>query len=103
MNNCPTFRSCLIIIFLLAFCVTGLSQQQSQPEKKKPASSEDDVVRLSTTLVQVDAVVIDKKGRHINNLKADDFEILEDGRPQKITHFNYVAGQPGTVNTPSVG
>src|SRR5258708_20913466 len=79
--------------FLLIFSATGLCQQQSQPEKKKPASSEDDVVGLSTTLVQIDAVVTDKKGHHISNLEAEDFEILEDGHPQKITHFNYVIGQ----------
>src|SRR5882724_8632309 len=100
MNNRGIFRSSLLIIFLLSFSATGLCQQQTQPEKKKPSSSEDDVVRLSTTLVQIDAVVTDKKGHHINNLKAQDFEILEDGHPQKITHFNYVVGQPDNVTPP---
>ena len=90
-------RSSLLVIFPLIFIATGLCQQQSQPEKKKPASSEDDVVRLSTTLVQIDAVVTDKKGRHISNLKVEDFEILEDGRPQKITHFNYVTDKPDSA------
>jgi VWFA-related protein len=46
-------------------------------------------------LVQVDAVVTDAQGRHVANLKPEDFEILEDGRPQKITHFSYVEGAPG--------
>ena len=41
-------------------------------------------------LVQVDAVVTDSDGRQVTNLAADDFEVLEDGRPQQITAFSYV-------------
>jgi VWFA-related protein len=48
--------------------------------------------RVSADLVQVDAVVTDAKGRHIRDLEAADFQILEDGKPQKITSFFWVAG-----------
>jgi VWFA-related protein len=50
------------------------------------------VIRVTVDLVQVDAVVTDSQGRHIVGLKPEDFKILEDGKPQKITHFSYVAG-----------
>src|SRR5580693_1972563 len=53
---------------------------------------QDPVIRVTVDLVQVDAVVTDSQGRHVTGLKAEDFEILEDGKPQKITHFSYVAG-----------
>jgi hypothetical protein len=46
--------------------------------------------RVSVDLVQVDAVVTDAKGHHVSDLNAEDFRILEDGKPQKITHFAYV-------------
>jgi VWFA-related protein len=46
-------------------------------------------VRISTNLVQVDAVVTDKSGKLVTDLKSDEIQILEDGRPQKITHFSY--------------
>jgi VWFA-related protein len=49
------------------------------------------VIRITVNLVQVDAVVTDSKGRQVTNLQPDDFEILEDGRPQKITNFSYVS------------
>jgi VWFA-related protein len=52
--------------------------------------------RVSADLVQVDAVVTDSKGRHIRDLEAADFQILEDGKPQKITSFFWVAGGTGT-------
>jgi VWFA-related protein len=48
--------------------------------------------RVSANLVQVDAVVTDSKGNHIRNLEAADFQIFEDGRPQKITHFSRMDG-----------
>jgi VWFA-related protein len=45
------------------------------------------VVRINTQLVQIDAVVTDKSGAHIDDLTADDFELLVDGEPQSLTHF----------------
>jgi hypothetical protein len=49
--------------------------------------NQEPVLRITTNLVQVDAVVTDPGGRQVSNLRANDFEILEDGRPQKITRF----------------
>jgi len=55
------------------------------------------VVRISTNLVQVD-VVVTKDGKQVTDLKAEDFEIREDGRVQQITNFIYVSAKP-TANT----
>jgi VWFA-related protein len=46
-------------------------------------------ITFSTTanLVIVDITVKDKAGNAINNLKASDFTVLEDGKPQKIVVF----------------
>jgi VWFA-related protein len=49
---------------------------------------EDDVVRIETQLVSVPAVVTDRTGRPLTGLTAADFQILEDGRPQKIANFS---------------
>jgi hypothetical protein len=48
----------------------------------------------SVNLVQVDAVVTDSKGQHVSGLKAEDFEILEDGKPQKIASFSWARVRP---------
>jgi VWFA-related protein len=48
------------------------------------------VIRITVSLVQVDAVVTDSKGRQVTNLKPEDFKIIEDGAPQPITNFSYV-------------
>ena len=62
---------------------------------------EDDVVRITSNLVQIDAVVTDKKGRQVTDLKAEEFEILADGKPQKITNFSYVQNVPDPEATPA--
>jgi Ca-activated chloride channel family protein len=49
---------------------------------------ENDVVRIETQLVSVPAIVTDRTGRPLTGLKASDFQIFEDGRPQKIANFS---------------
>jgi VWFA-related protein len=49
------------------------------------------VVKFTTTsnLVIVDVTVKDKNGKPIEGLKAGDFTVLEDGKPQKISVFEF--------------
>lgn len=54
------------------------------------AQDQDEVIRFRSNEVRLDVVVKDKKGRPIKDLKATDFEILEDGVPQKIESFRFV-------------
>ena len=55
-----------------------------------PAQEPQDVVRISTNLVQID-VVVTRDGKQITDLKAEDFEILEDGRRQPISNFAFLS------------
>ncbi|HEU4837616.1 MAG TPA: VWA domain-containing protein [Pyrinomonadaceae bacterium] len=66
---------------------------QKPADKQKPGDDQDDVVRITTNLVQVDAVVT-KDGKPVTDLTADDFEIYEDGRKQTITSFAYISNVP---------
>src|SRR4051812_38647089 len=45
--------------------------------------------RAGTDLVRVDVIVRDKNGATVRGLKATDFLIQEDGRPQQITSFDF--------------
>ncbi len=83
------------LIFLLVGLMPAFAQAPQQP-------GTGGVIRITVNLVQVDAVVTDSKGRQVTNLKPEDFEILEDRRPQKITNFSYVsvAGPAGSVAPP---
>lgn len=70
------------------------SQTASQ---ERPGPEKEDVVRISVTLVQLDAVVTDKKGKPVTDLQKDDFEIYEDGKRQYITNFSFVPLQPSVT------
>jgi VWFA-related protein len=63
-----------------------------KPGPQKDAAGEevddDDVVRIETQLVSVPAIVTDRMGRPLTGLSAADFQIFEDGRPQKIANFS---------------
>lgn len=55
------------------------------------------VFRATTRLVLVDVVVTDHHGQFIPGLKASDFTVLEDGKPQSMSGFT-VHVAPGTPN-----
>jgi VWFA-related protein len=59
-------------------------------------SEEDEVIRVETNLVTIPVSVLDRNGRFISGLKQSDFQISEDGVPQKIEYFAPVE-QPFTV------
>lgn len=95
----------LILITVLCAVLLSASGQQPAPSASGQATQmpaeEDAVVRVTTNLVQVDAVVTDKNGQPVTDLTAEDFELLEDGRPQKITNFAYIDfGSRATDPTP---
>ncbi|MBX7220167.1 MAG: VWA domain-containing protein [Blastocatellia bacterium] len=77
----------LCVSFAWGNTVSGFSQNLTTQEP-------DAILKVSTSLVQIDAVVVDKQGRHVTNLTAEDFEILEDKQPQPISNFAYVSLQP---------
>jgi len=67
---------------LLCILSTHSSAQQAPPTPG--------VIRINVNLVQVDAVVTDSRGKPVTNLTADDFELEQDKKVQKITSFEFV-------------
>lgn len=54
-----------------------------------PAAAQDGFrFRSTTELIDVTATVTDRDGRFVRGLSRDDFEVREDGVPQRITHFS---------------
>ena len=51
------------------------------------ALQSDQVIKLETDLVTIDATVTDKDGNFIRKLKQEDFVVYEDGQPQKLDFF----------------
>jgi VWFA-related protein len=75
------------ILVTLGLCVLLSAQAQDKKESKKSAN-EDDVIKVTSSLVSLDVIVKDKKGKPITDLKPEDFSISENGVPQKIEFFD---------------
>ncbi len=70
-----------------------ISDRTSSPSNRRKQDQgtqdqNDDVVRVSTDLVVVNAIVIDKDGKFVPGLKRSDFQIFEDGAAQRISTFS---------------
>ena len=74
---------------LLAAAALGAHEQSV-----RPADPQSGTFRSSTSLVEVDVIVKDKEGRFVSGLTADDFEVLEEGKPQPIQHFYLITDTP---------
>ena len=72
------------------------SQTQSTAAPQNVDEDDDDVVRITTNLVQIDAVVTDRSGKLVTDLQAEDFEVQENNKPQPITNFSYITTVPAT-------
>jgi VWFA-related protein len=68
-------------------------QGQAQGQAQQPPTP---TFRAGVNFVRVDVIVSDRDGRPIVDLSAADFEVFEDGKPQKIETFKvvHVDGQP---------
>jgi len=64
-------------------------QSQSQPPADQPQQPPV-TFRAEVNYVEVDARVLDSNGAFITGLSANDFEVFEDGKPQKVSVFSVV-------------
>ncbi len=61
-----------------------------------PAQTSAPTIRSNVTEVRLDLVVRDKKSRIVRDLKPEEIQILEDGVPQALRHFEFYEGKaPG--------
>jgi len=66
---------------------------QQPPQQQHPAASQTQqppTFKVRVDFVEVDAVVTDREGRVVRDLKKEDFQVLEDGKAQAITNFTLV-------------
>jgi VWFA-related protein len=87
----------VVSICLPAFCPATILRAQDKNaqnlERKldeQTPQEPDDVIKVRTELVQTTVSVLDKRGNFIDNLRADDFDLLIDGKPSPILFFDRV-------------
>src|SRR5580692_9086562 len=69
------------------------SQAPAQGQDQQQSGQPGFAISTTVPLVNVDVVVTDNDGNYLNNLKKENFRIIEDGTPQTITNF-------GTTDAP---
>ncbi len=87
-----TIRSCVAVAIAAAVVLPG-ARLRSAPQQAVPADRQS--FAASTTAILVDVVVRDRRGRPVIGLDAADFEIREDGVPQRLDTFSRIARGSG--------
>src|SRR4051794_20496663 len=84
------------LVVLLAGTVLTAGQAPAPPAQQPPsapassAQQQPPTFKVRVDYVEVDTIVSDRQGRMVRDLKKEDFQILEDGKPQSITNFSLV-------------
>ncbi|HEX8734546.1 MAG TPA: VWA domain-containing protein [Pyrinomonadaceae bacterium] len=96
----------LFPVFLFSLAAFAQTPSPTAAPTPKPVADDEDVVKISTALIQLDVTVTDKAGKIVTNLKPEDFEIFENGEKQDITNFSFISGaarvKPATNPVPAV-
>src|SRR5215510_3179528 len=78
------------IALLAALAISTVAFSQNRPKQ-----SEEQTIRISTQLVQLDVVVTDKSGKVVRGLAKEDFELFENGKKQDIKFLEFVDAGKG--------
>jgi VWFA-related protein len=101
-------KSILVGILVAALCLSPASTRAQQPAAQAPAipgapeaasgqvqipppppPTSQSAIQSNSELVRIDVEVTDKSGKAVKGLKADQFTVTDNGKPQKISTFTY--------------
>lgn len=82
-------KNVLRLSFLVAL-LAAVAVQAQQPPPPPSTGQAPPTFRVEVNYVEVDARVTDANGNPVSDLTAADFDVLEDGKPQKISTFSLV-------------
>jgi VWFA-related protein len=80
----------ILLAAFVAHALAAVAPAQKKPVRP-PSDEGEDVVRVSTELVQTDVTVVDKRGRFVEGLRPEQFELSVDGKPRPVSFFERVA------------
>src|SRR6266851_6559337 len=84
--------ACLRLLVTSAVFLAAIPLQSQ--DKKQTKSADDDVIKVTSNLVNLDVIVKDKKGKAITDLRPDDFTVTENGVRQNIEFFDSALAAP---------
>src|SRR5689334_25133185 len=79
-----------LVLSAAAAAVLGTGALWAQQAAPAAQDAPPVIFRVEVDYVEADVYVVDAQNRPVNDLKADDFEVLEDNKAQKVTSFSLV-------------
>lgn len=77
---------------VIAVILSSIIYVGAQTPTPTPTPADDgEVVKISTTLIQLDVTVTDKRGRVIRDLRREEFEIFQNGRKQQVANISFIS------------
>lgn len=89
-------KRCFAYVLALFLFAAGMLGQDIKPTPK-PTPPDDDVVKITTSLIQIDVSVTDAKGKPVTDIKPEEIEIYENGEKQTISNFSFVSSLKETT------
>ncbi|HYN86389.1 MAG TPA: VWA domain-containing protein [Pyrinomonadaceae bacterium] len=94
--TCAALLCAVVALPLASTHTQGLAQQQQQRQGERDGREDvpgvvldsDEVVRVDTDLIMVEAAVTDAEGRPVRGLRAEDFKLYDDGVERPLAFFN---------------
>ena len=93
----PRLRACQGALLLVSGVVLATSPSMMISQENPPPAQAPQTLKVSSEVVNVLAIVKDKKGRLIPDLDKDDFGVTEDNVPQEIRYFSKQTDTPLTL------
>jgi VWFA-related protein len=75
---------------LFAIATLSTIAQQAPPSTPPQTDQPPITFKVEVNYVEIDAVVTDQQGNFVRTLKQDDFQVLEQGKPQTVSVFSLV-------------
>jgi VWFA-related protein len=79
-----TATLCSILILIQAVAA-------QTPQKPQTEVAPDDIIRISTSLVQTDVVIVDKDDRVIPDIKLEEMKVTDNGKRQDVKFLEFVS------------
>lgn len=83
-------KKCFLALICAFFFAFNAFSQNPQPTAT-PNAADDEVVKISTSLIQIDVTVTDRNGKIVTDLKPEEVEIYENGKKQDISNFTFIS------------
>ena len=84
----PSLRRRLFLS--LAFLLGAVTLSDAQSQQGQKTGEQQEAIRVKTELIELRAVVTDRRGEVVRGLRREEFEVLENGKAQEVSFFSMV-------------